>query len=235
MAQYLTSLNQKGFAIYQDTDDYAFSQDSVFLANVAKLSKNDKVLDLGTGCGILSFLAIAKKGVKHCVGIELQPNVVAMTKASIALNGVQDNFEVIEGDVKNIRELVSSESFDKVLCNPPYFVNNGNTPPSKKSLSRIESTATLLDFVRATSYALKFGGECYFVMKVERLQELLCYMSANNLSAKTLTLIYPLRDGEVDSVIIRAKKGGKIGLKIISIIAQEKDGSFTKQYKEIFE
>ncbi len=234
MSQYLTLL-QDGFEIYQDTDDYAFSQDSVFLANVAKLSPSDRVLDLGTGCGILAFLAIIKKGVKSVVGIEVQKDVADMTRTSIALNNLNGTFEMIDGNVKDIRNLVRAESFDKVLCNPPYFANNANTPLSKKSLSRIESSATLCDFVRGASYALKFGGECNFSMKADRLQELLSCMSESNLAVKQLTLITPIRDGEIDSVIVRAKKGGKIGLKLDSIVAQEKDGTPTQQYKEIFE
>ena len=72
MSEYLTDLGIKDYKLIQDTDDYAFSQDSVFLANMAKLCGKDSVLDLGCGSGILATLALIKKGVKKAVGIEIK-------------------------------------------------------------------------------------------------------------------------------------------------------------------
>lgn len=72
MSEYETRLDISDYIIVQDTDDYGFSQDSVILANLADIGKNDVVLDIGCGTGILSTLAIVKKGVKSAVGIDVQ-------------------------------------------------------------------------------------------------------------------------------------------------------------------
>lgn len=127
MARYATDLGIDDYIVFQDTDDYAFSQDSVFLANMAKLTPSDSVLDLGCGSGILATLALVKKHVKKAVGIELQSRVADMARDSVLQNGLQDKFEVICADVKDIRSVIKAESFDKVLCNPPYFANARTT------------------------------------------------------------------------------------------------------------
>lgn len=67
------------------------------------------------------------------MGIELQPRVADMARDSAIQNGLQDKFEVICADVKDIRSILKAESFDKVLCNPPYFTNSGNS--GQKSVS----------------------------------------------------------------------------------------------------
>lgn len=250
MARYATDLGIDDYIVFQDTDDYAFSQDSVFLANMAKLSSSDAVLDLGCGSGILSTLALVKKHVKKAVGIELQPRVADMARDSAIQNGLQDKFEVICADVKDIRSILKAESFDKVLCNPPYFTNSGNSgqksvpdeendalninAKAEKSVSRTESTATLDDFVKGASYALRFGGDAWFVIKADRMASLIYSLKSYNLEPKEATLIYPKPTSEVDVVIIKARKGAKEGLKISPFFVTDDNGEYTDKYKETY-
>ena len=245
MARYATDLGIGDYIVFQDTDDYAFSQDSVFLANMAKLSPSDAVLDLGCGSGILSTLALVKKHVKKAVGIELQPRVADMARDSAIQNGLQDKFEVICADVKDIRSILKAESFDKVLCNPPYFTNSGNSGQKSvsalninaktgKSVSRTESTATLDDFVKGASYALRFGGDAWFVIKADRMASLIYSLKSYNLEPKEATLIYPKPTSDVDVVIIKARKGAKEGLKISPLFVTDDNGEYTDKYKETY-
>ena len=250
MARYATDLGIGDYIVFQDTDDYAFSQDSVFLANMAKLSPSDAVLDLGCGSGILSTLALVKKHVKKAVGIELQPRVADMARDSAIQNGLQDKFEVICADVKDIRSILKAESFDKVLCNPPYFTNSGNSGQksvsdegndalninarTEKSVSRTESTATLDDFVKGASYALRFGGDAWFVIKADRVASLIYSLKSYNLEPKEATLIYPKPTSDVDVVIIKARKGAKEGLKISPFFVTDDNGEYTDKYKETY-
>lgn len=258
MARYATDLGIGDYIVFQDTDDYAFSQDSVFLANMAKLSPSDAVLDLGCGSGILSTLALVKKHVKKAVGIELQPRVADMARDSAIQNGLQDKFEVICADVKDIRSILKAEGFDKVLCNPPYFTNSGNSgqksvdnsgqksvpdeendalninAKTEKSVSRTESTATLDDFVKGASYALRFGGDAWFVIKADRMASLIYSLKSCNLEPKEATLIYPKPTSDVDVVIIKARKGAKEGLKISPFFVTDDNGEYTDKYKETY-
>ena len=189
MSEYLTDLGIKDYKIIQDTDDYAFSQDSVFLANMAKLGSRDSVLDLGSGCGILATLAVIKKGVKHAVGIEIKESACDMARRSAEMNGLDIDF--INCDVKDINEDIHAESFDKVLCNPPYFTAHSPVANGGKGQSRSEYSATLDDFIKSASYSLKFGGDLWIVIKVARLQGLLSSLDRHNLSTKEMILIYP--------------------------------------------
>lgn len=229
---YPTSLDIDDYIILQDTDDYAFSQDSVFLANTAKIAKEDRVLDLGCGTGILATLALVKKRASAAVGIELQPSVANLARESAKRNGLEGKFDIITGDVKDIKNLVEAESFDKVLCNPPYFQGEQIT---KKNLSRIESTATLSDFAKAASYALRFGGDAWFVSKIDKLSPLICALVQSKLEPKEMTIVYPKLSSKADVVIIKARKGGKVGLKTHTLIVMDEEGNYTQTYKEMYQ
>lgn len=232
MAEYLTDLGIKDYKIIQDTDDYAFSQDSVFLANMAKISNRDRVLDLGCGSGILATLALVKKGAKSAVGVELQPKLCDMAMRSAALNGL--DIKIINCDVKDVNHHLSAESFDKVLCNPPYFTPHSPVADGSSGIARTESSANLDDFIKGASYALKFGGDLWIVIKVSRLAGIIASLERHNLAAKELILIYPKLSRGVDSVIISARKGGKEGLITKTFIAQNEDGTFTQEYINLY-
>lgn len=232
MSKYATDLGIDDYVVFQDTDDYAFSQDSVFLANIAKIGNTDTVLDLGCGCGILATLALVKKHAKSAVGIEVQPRIAELARESALANNLVDKLTIIDGDIKDIRLLVKAESFDKVLCNPPYFT--GAQATTKKNFSRLENSAILDDFVTAASYALRFGGDLWIVIKANRLTGLIYSLKSHNLEPKEMTMVYPKPEADVDIAIIKARKGGKEGLKISSFVVADENGEYTDKYKEMY-
>lgn len=232
MAEYFTDLGIKDYKIIQDTDSYAFSQDSVLLANLAKLGSKDYVLDLGCGSGILATLAIIKKGVKKAVGLELQNKLCDMAQRSAELNGIE--LEIINGDVKEIGKFIKPESFDKVLCNPPYFAGNSPVANGASGIARSEGEATLDDFVSAASYSLRYHGDLWIVYKIARLAELFVSLAKHRLAPKEMILVYPKLSRGADTVIVCAKKGGKDGLKTSTFIAQNEDNTFTEQYLTLY-
>ncbi len=232
MSRYVTDLGIGSYKIYQGTEAYAFSQDSVFLANMAKLGTRDSVLDLGCGSGILAILALIKKHVKKAVGIEIQTELCEMAKSSAQLNGL--DLEIINCDVKNISDHIAPESFDKILCNPPYFPAQSPKAAGGAGLCRSESTATLDDFVKAAGYSLKFGGDLWIVIKVSRLAELCASLQLHGLAAKNMIFIYPKLSKGIDTVVVGARKGAKDGVVARTFIAQNEDGEFTEQYKELY-
>lgn len=232
MSEYLVDLGIDGRKLLQDSEGYRFTQDSVFVANMAKIDVGDRVLDLGSGGGILSILALVKRGAAHATGIEIQQKQCELSLKSARLNGLEDKFDVINGDVRDIRGLVKAESFDKVLCNPPYFTSGG--AEGERGLSRCESGATLDDFVAAAAWALKFGGDACFVIKVARLATLFSAMTSRNLQPKHMTLIFPKLSSGADAAVVSARKGGKEGLTLSTFVAKDEDGKDTQQYRRLY-
>lgn len=233
MSEYETRLDIDDYIIVQDTDDYGFSQDSVILANLADIGKNDVVLDIGCGTGILSALAIVKKGVKSAVGIDVQKHACDLARKSVQINGLQDKLQIIDGDVRDIKNLVKAESFDAVLCNPPYFRSGASE--NVKGVSRTESGADIADFVKGAAWALRFGGDLYIVYKADRLASLFTALANCNLAPKEMTVVFPKLSKGGDVVIVKARKGAKEGLKIKSLVVKDEDGKDTIEFKELYD
>ena len=234
MSEFVTFLTED-YKVLQDDDGYLFSADSVLLANLAKIGKDDTVLDLGSGSGVMSILVSVKKGAKKVVGVEIDSCTAEMSRRSVKMNSLDDKIEIVTGDVKNVKALLTAGSFDKAICNPPYFGgDDGLEKTSQRAVARKQGDCTLNDFVFAASYALKNGGDFFIVYKADRLVELVTTLHQNGLEPKHITYVYPKLSKGVDTVIISAKKGGKLGLQSSTLILMDEEGKYTEKVKELY-
>ena len=79
-------LERCGFKIIQNTEKFCFGMDAVLLSGYASIRRQDKVLDLCTGNGIIPILLAAKTGADRIVGIEIQRDIADLAKRSVEAN-----------------------------------------------------------------------------------------------------------------------------------------------------
>ena len=92
----IDELELNNLKIIQKIDGFCFGIDSVLLSDFARKIKNNcKVLDLGTGTGILGILLCAKTNLKQITGIEIQKVIADMATRSIMLNNLQEKFDIL--------------------------------------------------------------------------------------------------------------------------------------------
>ena len=99
----IDDLQYKGLKIIQNTKGFCFGIDSVILSDFAKnIKKGSKVVDLGTGTGIIGLLLCKKTELKEIVGVEIQKEVAEMANRSIKLNKLEDKFKILNTDINKI-------------------------------------------------------------------------------------------------------------------------------------
>lgn len=236
----IDDLQYKGLKIIQDNTGFCFGIDSVILADFAKdIKKDSLVVDLGTGTGILGILLCGKTELKKVIGIELQEEVADMAKRSIKLNSLENKFEIINDNIKNIieKKLIPKNTVDIIITNPPYkelgsgIINENE----KKIISRHEVKASLSDFINVASKLLKDKGIIYMVHKPERLADIIYLMRNNKIEPKELKFIYPTREKECNLVLIKAIKGANKFLKIDEpLYIYDDNGEYTEQIRQIY-
>ena len=116
----IDDLQYKELKIIQNTKGFCFGIDSVILSDFAKsIKKESKVVDLGTGTGIIGLLLCKKTELKEIVGIEIQKEVAEMANRSIKLNKLEDKFKILNTDINKIFEdkLLEKNKFDVVVMN----------------------------------------------------------------------------------------------------------------------
>jgi tRNA1Val (adenine37-N6)-methyltransferase len=185
--------------------------DAVLLSGFARVKDGARVLDLGTGTGIIPILLEAKTGALHLVGLEIQEESADMARRSVMLNGLEDKIEIVTGDIKEASGMFGLSSFDVITCNPPYMIGqHGLTnPDAPKAIARHEILCTLDDVVKNASRLLKPGGSFFMVHRPFRLAEIINVMTGYKLEPKRMQLVYPYVDKEPNMVLIEGCRGGK--------------------------
>ena len=186
-------LNRKGYRIIQDTKQFCFGMDAVLLSAFVKVKPKQRVLDLGTGTGVIPILLEAKTPGEHFTGLEIQPDSADMARRSVALNGLTDKIDIVTGDIKDASKIFGASSFDIITTNPPYMIGqhglqNGN---EAKTIARHEILCDLEDILREGSRLLREHGRFYMVHRPFRLAEILSKMCAYRIEPKRMRLFIP--------------------------------------------
>ena len=233
----IDDLQRNGLKIIQKTDGFCFGMDAVLLSGFARVRAGERALDLGTGTGILPLLLSAKTEGKHFTGLEIQQDIVGMAARSVALNGLEEKIEIINGDIKEAGRLFGAASFDVVTANPPYMnTDHGlKNPYEPKAIARHEILCTFEDVARETAKVLRPGGRMYLVHRPHRLIEIIETMKRFRLEPKRMKFVHPYADKDANMVLIEAVRGGGAWLKVEEpIIVYREPGVYTDEIYEIY-
>ena len=234
----IDNLEYKNLKIIQNKDGFCFGIDSILLSNYAsQIKEGSKVIDLGTGTGIIGILLSAKTKLSKIVGVEVQKEVYEMAKRSIKLNQLENKFELINENVKNLENKLEMGTFDAVVTNPPYKKEGtGLTNENKKKLiSRHEITATLEDFIKASNKLLKDKGSLYMVHRPDRLADIIEILRKYKIEPKTIRFVYPTIGKEANLILVKAIKNAKPFLKIEKpLYVYDENGKYTDEILKIY-
>lgn len=233
----IDDLQLKGLKIIQNTEGFRFGIDAVLLANYCQIKPNSTIVDLGTGTGIIPLILYGKNKVDKIYGVEIQEEVAEMAKRSIMLNGLEDNIEILNINLKNVEEAIEINSIDVVVSNPPYMdVGTGKINPNdKKAISRHELMCELEDVIEKAKRLLKHNGRFFMIHRPNRLTDILYYLRKHKLEPKTLRFIHPKATKAPNLVLIKSIKAAKPELRIEQpLYVYNDDGQYTEEIHRIY-
>ena len=230
-------LHRNGYRLIQDPKRFCFGVDAVLLSGFAAAKKSDKVLDLGTGTGIIPILMSAKTQAAHFSALEIQPESAEMARRSVLLNDLQDKIDIVEGDIKKAAEIFKPSYFDVITTNPPYMNFEGGLKNSfdPKTIARHEVLCSLDDIALAAQKLLKFGGHFYMVHRPHRLTDIMCTLREHKLEPKKIRFVQPYANREPNMVLIEGVRSGKPMVKVMpTLVIYKDDGTYTDEIIDIY-
>lgn len=233
----IDDLGIKGYKIIQKEHGFCFGMDAVLLSDFASVKPGGRVLDLGTGTGILPILMEAKTEGSFFAGLEIQSDMVEMARRSVKMNRLEKKIEIVEGDIKNASAIFSHDSFDSITSNPPYMIGNHGlkNPGEAKAIARHEILCTFADISYAARKLLKNRGILYLVHRSFRLAEILNQLAEDGLEPKRIRFIHPYADRESNIFLLEAVKGAKPRMIVEPpLIVYEKPNQYTDEIYKIY-
>lgn len=233
----IDDLQLKGLKIIQNPNWFCFGIDAVLLANYAEVKSKAKVVDLGTGTGIVPLLIYGKRNPSQIIGVEVQDAVADMANRSIELNNAGEIISIAHMNLKEAPKKLGKGKFDVVTSNPPYMPAGKGivNPEDQKAISRHEILCDLEDVIRVGSELLNTSGKFFMVHRPLRLVDMLLLMRKYDLEAKNIRFIHPKPGKQPNLMLIKAIKKGSAELKIEKpLYVYDENGEYTKEIHEIY-
>ena len=211
--------------------------DAVLLSGFATAKKGERVLDLGTGTGIIPILMEAKTCGESFTGLEIQEESADMARRSVSYNHLEEKVKIVTGDIKDASKLFGASSFHVITTNPPYMIgtHGENSPSQAKAIARHEVLCTLDDVLRESAKLLMPGGRFYMVHRPFRLAEILSKMVEYKIEPKRMRMVDPYIDKEPNMVLIEGLRGGKSRMTVEKpLIVYKEQGVYTDELYDIY-
>ena len=231
-------LGYEDMYIYQNTDYFNFSLDSVLLPNFVTLNKSTKkILDIGCGNAPIP-LYLTLRTDAHIVGVEVQEESYDLGIRSIKENNLEERIDLHLSNLIDVHEKIGRNNFEIVTCNPPFFKVGDNhiNPNDRKAIARHEVLATLDDIVKEASILLNPKGRLAMVHRPDRLGEILEVFKKYKIEPKRLRFVYPKIGGDCNHILIEGIKDGSLGGLIVlpPLIVYNEDGVWTEEVIRIY-
>lgn len=232
-------LGYKNLYIYQDTEMFSFSLDSVLLPNFITINKGiSNILDIGTGNAPIPLI-LSTKTDAFITAVELQKDVYNLAVKSVQENNLEDRINIVCDDINNLYNSLESDFFDIITCNPPFFKvkESSNLNDSDyKTIARHEIKLNLEQLFRISKKLLKNNGIIGIVHRPDRLIDILLEMRKNNIEPKKIRLVYPKEGQEANILLVEGKKNGNPGIKILPpLYVHDDEGNYTVEVLKYFE
>ena len=203
--------------LYQSRAGYRFSLDALLLAHFVTVKTGARIVDLGTGNGVIPLaLAVLHPSVE-VTGIELQPRMVERARRNIAQNELQTRIKIAHGDVRSPNQIGGGGLFDAAICNPPYRKSTSGrlSVNQERRVARHEIAGGLAEFLRAGAFFLRANGRMAMVYDAVRSVDLLTAMRHAGLEPKRLRVVHSFPGAKASLLLVEAIKGGRSGLELL--------------------
>jgi len=228
-------LHRNGLLLIQDPAHFCFGVDAVILTGFTAVRKNETVMDLCTGTGVIPILLAGKTKGARFDGLEIQAESAEMARRSVQLNSLSDRVCIHDGDVRTVREALPGACYDVVTANPPYLRAGAGEPnaDAARTIARHELLCTIDDVAAAAAWLLKPQGRLYLVHRPDRLADVFAALRAHTLEPKVLRFVHSRAHKPPILLLVEAVRNGKPSLKVCEPLVIYKNDTGNEYTDEI--
>ncbi len=223
------------YKILQNNTKFSYGIDAIILSNFAK--PKGMVMDLGTGTGIIPIRIADTKGIQKIYAVEIQSDVAELARKSVELNNLEDKIEIVNMDLKDLKDSFPKASFDTITSNPPYMRSGGAIVNLEENfaISRHEVACKLEDIISISNYLLKPQGKIYLVHRPDRLVDIIYTMRQYKIEPKHIRFVQSRQAQKPNLMLIEGVKGGKPDLKFHDpLIIYDEEGNYLDEIYKIY-
>jgi len=214
----LETFGESKLHILQKKTGYRFSVDTILLSEFVSIQRDEKTIDLGTGCGILPLLLSQTTKVHSFLGVEVQKTLADLAEKNVAINHLQHRITILHEDYRTLPRIFSPGSFHVVVSNPPYrtFRSGRVNPSQEKAIARHEIYGAIDDLTSIAAYLLFPKGRFYLIFPSSRAVDAIASLRRNTLEPKRIRFVHPYTEAGAKFILVESVKDSGVELKIMA-------------------
>ena len=225
--------------VKQPRAGYRYSIDAVILAGHVRPRPEDRIVDLGTGCGIIPLILGFRYPGITLSGVEIQAELADFARANVAANHLEQRVDILPVDMRTLKSSTFPAPVDVVVSNPPFYrMSSGRiNPESQRAIARHELKVTLEDVLKAAERVLRTAGKFVCIYGSDRLVDLLAGMRTCHIEPKFMRLIHSKIGTDADArlALVEGVKQGNSGLIAgPPLFIYREDGEYTDEIQRMF-
>ena len=233
----LDDLQISGMRLIQSAHGYRFSLDAVLLAHFPDLTDVKRVIDLGTGNGIIPCLLASRAPNLQILGVERQEEMVDRARRSVVINGLESRITILPADIRTIEKHLPRGEAELVLSNPPFWREGEGliSRHPEAAAARHELHLKLAELIEKSAYLLAPRGRLAIIHRAQRLAEVLELFTRQQIFPRRLRLVHPRADREANLMMLEGVKNRRGQLHILPPLAvYSSPGEYSQEIKQIY-
>lgn len=224
----------KQFSIHHDKCAMKVNTDGIILGAWVDLTQCHRILDVGTGTGLIALMVAQRNAhsPSHITAVEIDHDAAQQAQENVAASPWPKTVEVIHGDVMQWR---TSQRFDHLISNPPYFANALINPSQQKTTARHQNSLTLPQLLTKAHELTTDKGKLSLILPAEIMVKLLQISHDYGWFKKRVLNIKHNKDRQILRMCVEftklSQENGRMEEKLLPI--RNEDNSYTHDYKRL--
>jgi tRNA1Val (adenine37-N6)-methyltransferase len=221
----------KNFAVEDELSTMRIGTDAILLGSWINTVKAEKILDIGTGCGVIALM-MAQKSHASVDAIDIDPESIGQARLNFRNSPWNDRLTAWHRSFSEHAENKAIK-YDIILSNPPYFRNSLKSPEPRKNLARHHGSPGFAGLFEAVNILLSENGSFYIILPETNMKWVMELAMIHRLPVNHILKIKPKDDKKANRVMMKFRRTTPENITVEELVIRHKDNTFTDQYKEL--
>lgn len=222
----------KQFSLYHHQSSMKVGTDSLILGNWTQINKSGRILDVGTGSGILALL-LATRSDAFVDAIELDEASFAEANNNFVNSPYADRLRAIHDDFKLFASRCD-QKYELIVSNPPFFINDMRSQDLTRKNARHGDSLNYSELCGGVGQLLKLDGRFCLILPYNESKFFITTAQKNEMYVNRQMIIFPKRGAQPNRICLELLLSEPAETASEKFIIREEDGQFTEQYIHFF-
>ena len=220
----------KQFTIKQDCCALKVGTDGMLIGGWTNYVPAERILDIGTGTGVLALIAAQRNPSASIDAVEIDPDSAEQAQANAAASPWADRVTIHQGDVRQWEHV---GRYDLVLCNPPFYKGHHPSHDARKAIAKHDLSLPFTDLIAAMDDRCAEQGRISLILPFDRLAEVITLATSHRFNLKRQCLVSYTANKAPKRVLVEFSRKLDQEVEQSELVVELTPGKYSPEYRAL--